>query len=243
MPYLYDTHLHTRCASACSSADPKAYVASYQEAGFTGIIITDHFFNGNCRIPQGPWKDMVDAYCRGYEEALEEGYRRGFSVFFGWESTYDGDDYLVYGLDKAWLLEHPQILGASRAEQLRLVHEGGGAVIQAHPFRNRSYIKALHLAPGLVDGVEVANEGNLISFDQSAYAYARRHKLYMTAGSDIHCNDAVGPMTYGVCSPTKWNSIADYVNQILRRIPLGLHCPEECFNENSREPELPVIYC
>lgn len=83
MPYLYDTHLHTRCASACSSADPKAYVASYQEAGFTGIIITDHFFNGNCRIPQGPWKDMVDAYCRGYEEALEEGYRRGFSVFFG----------------------------------------------------------------------------------------------------------------------------------------------------------------
>ena len=33
----------------------------------------------------------------------------GLQVFFGWEETFDGQDFLIYGLDKEWMLKHPEM--------------------------------------------------------------------------------------------------------------------------------------
>ncbi len=241
MSFLYETHLHTRCASLCSSADPKGYVHLYQDAGFSGLIVTDHFFNGNCRLKSGTWREKVNQFVIGYEKAAEEGFKRGFDVFFGWESTYDGDDYLIYGLDKAWLLLHPEIVSATREQQFRLVHDAGGAVIHAHPFRERDYINAIHLAPSLVDGVEVANAQNERVFDQRAFSYAKKHNLFMTAGSDIHHLRDVGSGCYGMISSVQWKGVEDYVRAIKEHSCLQLHCPSDCFVSPTGEPDLPIV--
>ena len=45
--YKYETHLHTCEASACASAKGEEQARRYKELGYDGIIVTDHFFNGN----------------------------------------------------------------------------------------------------------------------------------------------------------------------------------------------------
>ncbi len=186
--YLYETHLHTTEGSACSAVSAQEHVRYYKEAGYTGIIVTDHFFNGNTAIPANlPWEERIDLFYKGYENAKTEGDRIGLSVFFGWEAGFDGTDFLIYGLDKVWLKKHPDILSWTVKEQYQRVHGDGGFVVHAHPFRIRSYIKEIREYPNYVDAVEVINVGNQNkNFDRRALLYARKHKLSVTAGTDAH---------------------------------------------------------
>jgi hypothetical protein len=188
MAYLYETHLHTCQVSGCASARGRDYIKYYVDSGYTGIFVTDHFFRGNCRVGRNlPWKERVKEFCRGFEETREEGARRGLDVFFGWEEGYEGDDYLIYGLDKEWLLEHPEAETWTRKAQYGAVRAAGGCVIHAHPFRQHAYIRKICLAPKFIDGVEAANAGNIEPFyDALALRYASKLGLPVTAGSDIH---------------------------------------------------------
>ena len=139
MPFLYDTHIHTSQASKCGGSTGAEHARAYKELGFQGIIITDHFFGGNTAVPRDlPWKERVDIFCSGYEDALIEGQKIGLDVFFGWEQNFMHDEYLIYGLDKRWLLDHPEMEHWTRAQQLSEVHKYGGCVVQAHPFRDRN---------------------------------------------------------------------------------------------------------
>jgi len=76
MAFLYETHLHTRESSSCGVSRGREYVRRYLDMGYAGIIITDHFFNGNCRADRNlPWKKWVQEYFRGYENT-KDGKRR-----------------------------------------------------------------------------------------------------------------------------------------------------------------------
>ena len=239
--YLYETHMHTCLASACGRSTGKEHVRRYKELGFTGIIITDHFFGGNCAVPRDlPWHEKICRFCAGYEDALEEGLKIGLDVFFGWEQGYGDDEYLVYGLDKQWLLDHPEIEKCSRARQLALVHEGGGAVIQAHPFRMRQYMTYIRLGLRFADGAEVANAGNQPVNDTYAYHYAQEFGLVMTAGSDNHNSDKIQSQDdlYGVSLDQKLNSIHDYVDLIFHRGPIHLHVPDDRFAADPASSEV-----
>jgi len=224
--YLYETHLHTAETSKCAVSRGADYIAGYKEMGYTGIIVTDHFFNGHCSIPRSlPWEEWVNGFCRGYENAKKEGDRQGLDVFFGWEETFDTcDDYLVYGLDKEWLYEHPEVRTWTRGEQYRAVRDAGGCVVQAHPFRQRYYINRVVLSPGCVDAVEAANGGHDdFSHDALAYRYAKKIGKPVTAGTDIHDAGAVycGDI-FGVYSEKKLHNIDDYVKMILNNSIAGI---------------------
>ena len=218
MSYLYETHLHTSYSSACASSKGSEYIRYYKELGYSGMIVTDHFYNGNTAIPRSlPWKEWVKRFCQGYEEARNEGERRGFDVLFGWEETFDGcDDYLVYGLDKEWLLEHPEAKDWTRGEQFQAVKAAGGCVVQAHPFRQHSYIRRVVLSTGCVDAVEVANATNFEqSYDALALRYAKKMRFPATAGSDMH---GVGQFqdggVFGVYVNDRIHTIDDFVSVI-----------------------------
>jgi hypothetical protein len=228
--YLYETHLHTSPVSKCAISRGSDYIAGYQDKGYSGIIVTDHFFNANCALSRKlTWEDWVNGFCKGYEDARNEGVRRGFDVFFGWEETFDGcDDYLIYGLDKEWLLEHPEVRKWSRGEQYRTVRESGGCVVQAHPFRQRIYIPKVVLSTGCVDAVEVVNGGHDDpSYDALAFRYAKSIGKPGTAGTDIHdASDIYYNELFGVYVDKKLNSISDYVNVILNNEISGLKVNE-----------------
>ena len=66
------------------------------------------------------------------------------------------------------------------------VNREGGLMIQAHPFRLRGYINAIHLHPREVHGVEVYNGGNSPDQNELALHYAQLYNFPMTSGSDIH---------------------------------------------------------
>lgn len=216
--YLYETHLHTRQASACSSCEAKDYIDLYKRAGYSGIIVTDHFYHGNTAIPRDyPWKDWVNAFCLGYEEARYYGDKIGFQVFFGYEENFDGDEYLIYGVDKQWLLNHPMMLHWSQEEQFFEVHKAGGVVVQAHPFRERDYITRINLHPNQCDAMETGNCGNGAWMDALTYEYCQKHKIVMTAGSDMHHAKNVSKDCFGMKFDEPLRSIEDYVNYIKRQ--------------------------
>ena len=245
MSYLYETHLHTCQASACALSRGRDYIPAYKAFGYTGIIVTDHFFNGNsCLSRNLSWKDWVDRFCRGYEEAREAGEQQGLDVFFGWEETFDGDDYLVYGLDKEWLLQHPEAAHWTRREQYETVRFYGGCVVQAHPFRQHYYIDTIHLSTACVDAVEVANASNEEqSYDALAMKYAQTLGLPVTAGTDIHdVQDLSHPgMAFGVYLDKKMHTLGDYVAAIREHTLGGLRMsPGRCDFQGNERVKLPV---
>ena len=239
MAYLYETHLHTAEVSKCAVSGGADYIAGYKEKGYSGIIVTDHFFRGHCLVSRKlPWEEWVNGFFRGYENAKEEGEKQGLDVFFGWEESYDCfDDYLIYGLDKQWLLEHPEVRTWTRGEQYRAVRDAGGCVVQAHPFRQRQYISKIVLSSGCVDAVEVANAGHEdVSCDAIACRYAKKIGKPMLAGTDIHSADLIyyGEL-YGVYSEKKLNSIDDYVKMTLNNEVAGIRTEENRLDFNGNE--------
>lgn len=190
--YKYETHCHTYEGSACAESCAKDMVRKYKELGYTGIVVTDHFFNGNCRVnkeyPQDlPWEEKVDLYFKGYENAKEEGDKIGLQVFPGIEWSFHGTDIITYGLTKEWIKDHPEIVNMELDEYAKLAHKAGAVLIHAHPFREAHYIHMFRLIPQLVDAIEVYNT----SHDDETINYranfiADSYKLVKTSGSDAH---------------------------------------------------------
>ena len=229
MPFLYETHMHTCQASACGKATGKEQARAYKDAGYTGIIITDHFFGGNTRIDRSlPWEQRIDGFWSGYEDAREEGERIGLDVFFGLEQNFHGDEYLIYGLTKEYMKAHPEMEHWTRKQQMDEVHRAGGCVVQAHPFRMRDYMDRIRLGLLFCDGIEAANAGNDPLADARAWRLGKELRLQMTAGSDNHVG-AASPM-YGVLLENRLTSIADYVNIILNKGKAELFIPEGRFD-------------
>jgi hypothetical protein len=193
MTFKYETHLHTAEASACGTSLGAEYISVYKKLGYDGIFVTDHFFGGNTAVSHElDWQERIELYCKGYENALAEAERQNkadggnFKVFFGLEQTFEGDDYLIYGLDKNWLIDHPDIEKMSHQQLFDAVNRENGLMVQAHPFRLRDYMQAIHVHPREVHAVEIYNAGNRPSENELAELYASQYKFPVTSGSDIH---------------------------------------------------------
>lgn len=219
--FVYETHLHTCEGSACGVTPGADYIEAYSKAGYAGIIVTDHFFNGNCRVDRSlSWEEKVNLYCLGYEHALErarlwnEAHGTDFKVFFGIEYNYDCDEYLIYGIDKAYLLAHPEIMEWSHAELFRQMDAAGFLMVQAHPFRKRGYIKEIHLHPECVHAVEAYNANNQPEENPQAFEYAKEHGLPVTSGTDMH---HFGPQLMefgGMAFDKPLETVFDYVKAV-----------------------------
>ena len=188
MLYKYETHMHTSQGSGCSSTRGAKMVERLSELGYAGCFITDHFFGGNTAVDRSlPWDVKIHLFCQGYEDAKRRGDELGLDVFFGLEYGWHGTELLTYGIDKKFLLDHPEIDNMPAYVFADLVRSAGGFTVHAHPFREAPYINTIRLYPHSVDGVEVYNCGNYDeAFNKRARAYAESYGLPMTAGSDTH---------------------------------------------------------
>lgn len=186
--YKYEMHCHTTETSNCSHISGAQLADFYKSAGYDGIVVTDHFFNGNCAVPRAlPWKNRVELFARGYKNAKKRGDEIGLDVFFGWEFTYvDGTDFLTYGLDEDWLIKHKDCDKMRITDYCDLVHESGGYVVQAHPFREDDYIEMIRLLPRHVDAVETLNAGRRDFENLMADHYADSYGLKKFCGTDNH---------------------------------------------------------
>jgi len=211
MTYKYETHLHTSETSKCASSSGADLVRLFKSRGYTGVFVTDHFLNGNTTVPHDiPWPERVELFCQGYEVASQEGAKIGLDVFFGWEYSYGWAHFLTYGLGKDWLLAVPDLLKWDLLNYLDRVHEDGGSVVHAHPFREG--VEIVQLVPAKVDAVEIVSAGRSDESNRHAFDFATSFNLPQTAGSDIH---QVGQKRLcGVVSSRRLSDARDYVAAI-----------------------------
>ncbi|MCD8328750.1 MAG: PHP domain-containing protein [Ruminococcus sp.] len=227
--FKYETHLHTTEASACASASGAEQARHYKELGYDGIIVTDHFFNGNTAITTFlSWEDRVNKFCKGYENAKAEGNKIGLKVFFGFEYGYYGADILTYGVGKDFLLENDNICDISFYQFAERVHKAGGILVHAHPFREADwYIHEIKLLPKWIDAVEVYNSGNGKEiYNERAEWYADQFGFVKTAGSDNHVVWFDENRISGITTDKPLESIEDYIAAV-RNNEIGLIIPPE----------------
>nr|MBO4518069.1 histidinol phosphatase [Clostridia bacterium] len=214
--YRYETHLHTRPASACARCGVRESLEFYREQGYDGVFITNHFLDGNFKERNNDtlsYREKVKIYNNDYYEGVEIGKDIGLKVFFGLEISYGGTDFLVYGLPPEWWLDHPEIMDMKKSQELPFLMSQGALVIQAHPFREEGYIDHIRLYPRGVHGIEIYNACNTELENAMAKIYAEKYGFLKFAGSDNHCGGEQKKLA-GMESETPLKDEIDFVERI-----------------------------
>ena len=217
MKYLFETHMHTCEISKCARSTGAEMARTYYESGYSGIVVTDHFLNGNnTTVPHGlPWRERVDLFLSGYLNAKTQGDKLGLTVLLGWEFS-QGADLMTYGLSCDFLYDNPDIDKLSAKDYITLVKKSGGFLIHAHPFRGVASGSEIRLFPE-VDAVEIVNGAHKFHLknpepDRRAYEYAKDTNKIMTVGSDAHDKGSVRGL--GVLFHNEIKSNEDFIKAL-----------------------------
>lgn len=194
--YKYEMHAHTNAVSRCGLSTPEEMVTAYANAGYAGIVFTDHFIHGHTAVSKDlPWNERMLAYFTPYENAKALGKKLGISVFIGIEHAYgNGKEVLVYGdLTADAFIKKPEVATMDIYEFLDFCHQNGWFVVHAHPFRVRDYIN-LSIPPVTkgVDGIEVYNHCNKPDENAKALELCDQTGLIKVSGSDTHSDTLCG---------------------------------------------------
>lgn len=186
--YKIETHLHTAHSSKCGWLDAKTLVAGYKAAGYSGIIVTDHFNRITFEylgVDLASSENKVQRFLDGYYRMLEEGEKQGIHIYKGAELRFDEseNDYLLYGYRDDLLADPEEIFRMGIAAFSPIARGQGALIVQAHPYRK----KCTPAIACYLDGVEVRNMNpRHDSHNDRAEEYAQEFGLLRTAGSDCH---------------------------------------------------------
>lgn len=191
-PYKLELHAHTSPVSGCSEIPPATLVQLLHEHGYHGVAITNHFARDN-GFQQSA--DPVGTYLADYYAAKEAGEKLGMQVYLGAEYrfTENSNDYLVFGVDEAFLRETVDRHDMGIDAFYREYHSAERLILQAHPFRNGM----TRANPASLDGIETMNmHPNHNSRVAVACRYAaEQHFAVVTMGTDLH-----HPGHEGICA-------------------------------------------
>lgn len=170
-----DTHIHTNRYSLCSHLGPEELVYTARLFRLDGIVITEH----NCLWDESEVTELKRKTGAGDLVILRGQELRAYD-----DGCLEGD-LLVFGLDEVIKEELPS------SELVQRVHEAGGIILAAHPFR--SFLGLGDTVYQLdLDGIEVRNSNH--SHEENIAAETARDKLNLPGigGSDAHCAADVG---------------------------------------------------
>lgn len=184
--YQIELHFHTAQSSHCGRVPAEDGVKQYKEAGYSGLVVTDHFSERERGAPgERSWDSVCERFLKGYHDAKRAAQGMDFQVFLGMEIRFphDENDFLIYGFTEKLLREHPWIYMKELPDLRKLAEKEGLYIVQAHPFR----AKCVLADTVYLDGIEVYN-GNPRhdSHNELALQAAGEHKLGRTVGSDFH---------------------------------------------------------
>lgn len=183
-------HCHTANCSACAKTTPKELVTALYNGGYSGCVLTNHFWHGNTAIDRNlPWNAFVAEYEKDYLECKKAAQKYNIDVIFGIEEhLFDGLEVLCYGITPQFLYDNPQLINTSPQIWHDTLKSYGALCIQAHPYRDRAYITNPRVLPlEYIDGIEVFNLANNDDTNQKAHEFAIGHNdLILTSGSDDH---------------------------------------------------------
>ena len=212
--FKYETHLHTAECDLCAHVRAADAVRMYRDAGYSGMVVTDHYFallqewfKGD--LADDSHKTFIDRWLRGYRAAREEGERLGFTVLLGTEVRFDGpsiNDYLVYGLTEEFFYRAPLLNRLTGLDELLSLLPPEALVVQAHPFRDKMTVAD----PTRLFGIEVHNGGTDEKRNALAALFAAQYGKAPLSGSDFH--EAKHLARGGIATETPIKSSADLLS-------------------------------
>ena len=211
--WKYELHVHTAECDLCANVGGAEIVRLYKEAGYSGLVITDHYFSlfhewFKEELVGATHRQMIERWLRGYYAARNEGEKSGITVLAGAEVRFDGtiNDYLVYGLDPEDFYELPLLNRLKNLNELVEVLPKHAYIVQAHPFRNGMTV----IDPSPLSAIEAYNAGTEPYRNQMAKAFAEHYGKQMTSGSDFHHPHACGKG--GICCDRKIANASDLLS-------------------------------
>jgi predicted metal-dependent phosphoesterase TrpH len=192
---LFELHAHTSECDLAAHATAAELVRIYHAAGYSGMVITDHYFATfykwfAAELEGKTHREIMARRLRGYYEARNEGEKLGFTVLPGAEvrfnkSPYGINDFLVYGCDEEFFLTAPRLNELTSLDELKAILPENACVVLAHPFR----VKMTVMDPAPLFGIEAYNGLTEPFRNAMAEDYARHFGKPVTAGSDCHHPD------------------------------------------------------
>ena len=189
---LYELHAHTSECDLAAHASGAELVRIYHAAGYSGMVITDHYFATFYKwfadeLANKSHREIMARRLKGYYEARNEGERLGFTVLPGAEvrfdrSPYGINDFLVFGCDEEFFLTAPRLNELTSLDELNALLPEHACVVLAHPFR----VNMTVMDPTLLFGIEAHNGLTEPFRNQMAEDYAARFGKALTSGSDCH---------------------------------------------------------
>ena len=212
--YKYELHAHTAECDKFARVSGAEMVKMYRDAGYSGIVITDHYFSlffewFKDELDFYDHKKIMDRFLKGYYSARNEGEKTGFSVICGAEVRFDNtvNDYLVYGLEENDFYNLPILNRLRSIDELICVLPENTLVVQAHPFRDNMTV----CNPAPIFGIEVYNGGTEKFRNEMAKIYANHYGKAVISGSDFHAKEHLargGIITeHKICTPNDLTSI------------------------------------
>ena len=185
MEYKIELHCHSREVSSCADANADVVARKYLEAGYSTIVLTNHFNYDTMRHwGETDYQSFVNRYLAA-ADTLQKAVGSSITVLLGMEIRFpvNWNDYLVYGVTPEFLRNYPDLLDLDLSRFHALVNANGMLLFQAHPFR----FGMTTTNPGLLDGIESHNgHPHHNSNNDIAESWASKYNLLRSAGSDYH---------------------------------------------------------
>lgn len=219
MPFYTELHAHTSEVSPCSHQTAEQVADRYIAAGYSTIVVTNHYCDYVMDAAGESWEDRFAHYVSGYRKMKDYAGDR-LCVLLGMELRFTecGNDYLVFGLDEDFIENHPNLHLMTLKTFSGLARAEGLILVQAHPFRNGMKV----MKPDLLDGIEVFNgHAGHDSRNRIALEWCKRYGKIPTSGSDFH--DATSVVAGGLITERKIESM-DQLVQVIRSGEYTLHC-------------------
>ena len=214
--YLYETHLHSQPVSACAHVSIRHNLEFYKEKGYAGVFLTDHFVGSNYKLDGRTlsYEERIRFFFSAFKEGLKIGKEIGLEVFYGFEISHGGTDFLVYGIDEEWCLAHEDMDKIPKSQLLKQLMAEGGLVIQAHPFREAGYIDHIRLFPRCIQGTEIFNACRTDFENKLAVQYRENYGLLPFSGTDNHIGSAIGRLG-GMATDEPIKDEKDFIEKVL----------------------------
>ena len=165
-----DLHVHCRERSACGRSSAEEQIVAAMNSGLDAIAFTDHD------------RLMPESYLKMFNERYAP-----FRIFGGVEVTVGDEHVLVLGVNEPRL----ETRMWNYPDLHRFVHERGGYMALAHPFRYRDTINiALKAFP--TDAIEVASNNIPEAAEERIREIASDLGIPVLCNSDSHINTTIG---------------------------------------------------
>lgn len=212
MNYKYEIHCHCKEISPCGHLSAHELAKLYEEAGYAGIVLTDHFRGDILEmLPGNRWEDKVEALWTPYSRLKREYEKTDFFIGRGMEIRFNtnGNDILLYGFSEELFLEEGESWLDMGLPYFWEKYHNKMLIIQAHPNRrDTTFPEALNY----LHGIEVKNTSprNENHNELSEQTVKENPWLIATGGSDCHRVEDVARS--GICSNKRIRTEQDLIS-------------------------------